>query len=190
MPIRSVHATEYGCPQLTPCGRHRLERVVGIDWNAWSPSVGTRGRFQWNTHFDDETQDVVLRMGVQPDNSAFLHLVNHLPGRKSIGPVDFHPNPGLTGAIHHLPERRQAEFRPACEPEPRMDPHETLCWISGSMLLHHALKGRQERPLVIRQTVFCPVFDSHTAKGQLNRYQVRTFCHYAVLRSVCSGSGT
>src|SRR5690554_2153629 len=52
MPIRSVHAAEYGCPQLTPCGRHRLERVVGIDWNAWSPSVGTRGRFQWNTqHF-------------------------------------------------------------------------------------------------------------------------------------------
>src|SRR5690606_25125067 len=50
MPIRSVHAAEYGCPQLTPCGRHRLERVVGIDWNAWSPSVGTRGRFQWNTH--------------------------------------------------------------------------------------------------------------------------------------------
>src|SRR5690606_19578188 len=49
MPIRSVHAAEYGCPQLTPCGRHRLERVVGIDWNAWSPSVGTRGRFQWNT---------------------------------------------------------------------------------------------------------------------------------------------
>src|SRR5690606_41114094 len=49
MPIRAVHAAEYGCPQLTPCGRHRLERVVGIDWNAWSPSVGTRGRFQWNT---------------------------------------------------------------------------------------------------------------------------------------------
>src|SRR5690606_29374988 len=49
MPIRSVHAAEYGCPQLTPCGRHRLERVVGFDWIAWSPSVGTRGRFQWNT---------------------------------------------------------------------------------------------------------------------------------------------
>src|SRR5690606_28568813 len=59
MPIRSVHAAEYGCPQLTPCGRHRLERVVGIDWNAWSPSVGTRGRFQWNTQeHRQDTHDV------------------------------------------------------------------------------------------------------------------------------------
>src|SRR5690606_18006749 len=51
-------------------------------------------------------------------------------------------------------------------------------------------KGANNLPR--RESTCCirPVFDSHTAKGQLNRYQVRTFCHYAVLRSVCSGSGT
>src|SRR5690606_11063796 len=39
MPTRPAHAAGYGCPQPTPCGRHGLERVVAIRWNAWSISV-------------------------------------------------------------------------------------------------------------------------------------------------------
>src|SRR5690606_2092770 len=79
MPIRSVHAAEYGCPQLAPCGRHRLERVVGIDWNAWSPSVGTRGRFQWNTQVvarrGDEKQLLTPFGRVSYEQTYFRHRV-------------------------------------------------------------------------------------------------------------------
>src|SRR5690606_4431008 len=54
----------------------------------------------------------------------------------------------------------------------------------------HRLNARRASVRPLRLSHLRPVFDRHTAKGQLNRYQVRTFCHYAVLRGVCSGSGT
>jgi hypothetical protein len=45
MPIRgSPRGAHPTCPQVRRGGRDRPERVVVIDWNEWSSSIGTGGR--------------------------------------------------------------------------------------------------------------------------------------------------
>src|SRR5580692_10160814 len=41
---RSPNGARHSPPHLPPPGRHRSERVVVINRNRWSPSIGTGGR--------------------------------------------------------------------------------------------------------------------------------------------------